>query len=123
MNPPVRVRHHGAADRAGVVSVPILKPISGHTGLAKARDYLERDGRALAHDFLNLDAPELGGDGELPTYGEFDWAEAMDATRAEFGNDTAWAAGGHAPTSTTSSRPTRGTQRASQRSGMSPCHG
>ena len=68
----------------------ILKPISGHTGLAKARAYLERDGRALARDFLNLDAPELPSDGPLPSYGEFDWASVMDATRAEFGNDAPW---------------------------------
>ena len=68
----------------------ILKPISGHTGLAKARAYLERDGRALARDFLNLDAPELESDEDLPSYGEFDWASVMDATRAEFGNDAPW---------------------------------
>ena len=68
----------------------ILKPISGHTGLAKARAYLERDGRALARDFLNLDAPELESDEDLPSYGEFDWASVMDATRAEFGNDVPW---------------------------------
>ena len=72
------------------MSVTILKPISGHTGLAKARAYLERDGRALARDFLNLDAPELPSDGPLPSYGEFDWASVMDATRAEFGNDAPW---------------------------------
>ncbi|MBQ6491321.1 MAG: relaxase/mobilization nuclease domain-containing protein [Atopobiaceae bacterium] len=70
--------------------MPILKPISGHTGLAKARDYLERGSRALARDFLNLDAPELASDEELPSYGEFDWAAVMDATRTEFGNDAAW---------------------------------
>ena len=51
------------------MSVTILKPISGHTGLAKARAYLERDGRALARDFLNLHAPELPSDGPLPPYG------------------------------------------------------
>lgn len=68
----------------------ILKPISGHTGLAKARAYLEQDGRALARDFLNLDAPELASDEELPSYGEFDWASVMDATRTEFGNDAPW---------------------------------
>lgn len=75
---------------AEVVSVTILKPISGHTGLDKARAYLERDDRALAHDFLNLDAPELADGSRLPAYGKYDWASAMGATRAEFGNDAAW---------------------------------
>lgn len=70
--------------------MPYIKPISGHTGLAKAKRYLERDGRALASDFLNLDAPIEGHDGDLPRHGEFDWASSMDATRHAAGNDLPW---------------------------------
>ncbi len=70
--------------------MPVLKPISGHTGLAAAQEYLERGGRALAHDYINLDAPEEGIEGPLPEYGPFDWARVMDETRAELGNDRAW---------------------------------
>lgn len=61
--------------------MPILKPISGHTSCAGIYRYLTKNDRALAHDFLNLDAPENG---------EFDWAEAMDETRHAYRNDTPW---------------------------------
>jgi hypothetical protein len=71
--------------------VPYVKPISGHTRLDGAQRYLERDGRALARDFLNMDAPleGLGKDG-LPDYGDYDWASVMDATREALGNDAPW---------------------------------
>lgn len=61
--------------------MPILKPISGHTSCAGVYRYLTRNGRALARDYLNLDAPEKG---------EFDWAAAMDETRHAYRNDTPW---------------------------------
>jgi hypothetical protein len=61
--------------------VPILKPISGHTSCAGVYRYLTKNGRALAHDFLNIDAPEEGS---------FDWAAVMDETRHAYRNDTPW---------------------------------
>lgn len=35
----------------------IVKAISGHTGARGVMSYLERDGRALARDFLNIGDP------------------------------------------------------------------
>ena len=69
--------------------MPYIKPISGHTTLGAAQRYLERDGRALARDFLNLEPPIVGltDDGE-PVYGAYDWASVMDTTRAMMGNNT-----------------------------------
>lgn len=69
--------------------MPYIKPISGHTTLGAAQRYLERDGRALARDFINLEPPIIGlsDDGE-PVYGAYDWASTMDTTRAMMGNDT-----------------------------------
>lgn len=68
--------------------MPYIKPITGHTTLGAAQRYLERDGRALARDFVNLEPPIIGlsDDGE-PVYGAYDWASVMDATRATLGND------------------------------------
>ena len=69
--------------------MPFVKPISGHTRLGAAQRYLERDGRALAHDYLNLDPPMEGLDESgLPVYQEYDWAAIMDATREMQGNDS-----------------------------------
>lgn len=71
--------------------MPLIKPISGHTGLQSAKRYFEKNGRALAHDYINLDVPmETLDEHGLPTYGEYDWARTMDATRKAFGNDTSW---------------------------------
>lgn len=61
--------------------MPILKPISGHTSCADVYRYLTKNGRALARDFLNIDAPEEEG---------FDWAAVMDETRHAYRNDTPW---------------------------------
>jgi hypothetical protein len=72
------------------VTVPIIKPISGHTGCAGVMRYLEKDGRALAVDYLNLPAPEIEPGAELPSYLTYDWAREMDATRAAAGNDIPW---------------------------------
>jgi len=68
--------------------MPFIKAISGHTRLGAAQRYLEKEGRALARDFLNLDAPMegLGVDG-LPEYGDYDWSSVMDGTREKLGND------------------------------------
>ena len=69
--------------------MPFVKPISGHTKLGAAQRYLEREGRALARDFLNLDAPMAGiGEDGLPGYREYDWASIMDETREKLGNDS-----------------------------------
>lgn len=66
-----------------------VKAISGHTRLGAAQRYLERDGRALARDFLNLDALTEGiDDGSGPDHREFDWASEMDWTRERLGNDS-----------------------------------
>ena len=69
--------------------MPLVKPISGHTRLGAAQRYLEREGRALARDFLNLDVPMEGLDGSgMPVYQDYDWASVMDATREMRGNDS-----------------------------------
>ena len=52
--------------------MPYVKFIAGHTGTGPIRGYLQRNGRALAVDYLNMDAPVLQGNlGELPVYGGF----------------------------------------------------
>jgi len=38
--------------------MPLLKPISSHTFCKGACRYPTKDGRALASDYLNLDAPK-----------------------------------------------------------------
>ena len=69
--------------------MPYVKPISGHTKLGAAQRYLEKEGRALARDFLNLDAPMAGiGEDGLPEYRDYDWASIMDETREKLGNDS-----------------------------------
>lgn len=71
--------------------MPYVKFIAGHTGTGAIRSYLQRNGRALAVDYLNLDAPILQGNlGELPVYGDFDWSAAMDRTRRDYGTDSGW---------------------------------
>ena len=55
----------------------IVKAISGHTGTRGVMRYLERGGRALARDFLNVDTPIEGWEGDLPRYGACDWAAEM----------------------------------------------
>ena len=60
--------------------MPAIKAISGHTGLAAARRYLERDGRALARDLLHFsridEAVRQSGRG----VDDFEWDVAMDET-------------------------------------------
>ena len=63
--------------------MPLLKPISGHMSCKGVYRYLTKDGRALAADYLNLDAPDREGD-------DFDWAAVMDDTRSRWRNDTPW---------------------------------
>jgi len=60
----------------------MLKSIAGHTSTRGIRRYLTRKNRALAADYLNIDAP--------PDDRAFDWAAVMDSTRRAFGNDLPW---------------------------------
>lgn len=70
--------------------MPILKVISGHGSTAGIKKYLEKDGRALARDFLNLPIDEwLSDDNELASI-FIDWSKEMDATRELFGTGVAW---------------------------------
>lgn len=71
--------------------MPILKAISGHTGVHGIKAYLEKADRALARDFFNLswDEREMGGyDGEDKA--TVPWDIEMDETRTEFGHDREW---------------------------------
>lgn len=52
--------------------------------------YLEKEGRALAHDFQRMNVPAVGDGPSGPEYASFDWASMMDDTRESFGNDLAW---------------------------------
>ena len=68
--------------------MPELKPISGHTGCYFIRRYLEKNDRAIARDYFNLDAWDeraMEGYDESPKAG-IDWAREMDAFRELHGN-------------------------------------
>lgn len=67
--------------------MPILKPISGHTGCQNIQRYLEKGGRALAHDFFNLSWDEREDDDDEELKSEVHWADEMDETRRRAGND------------------------------------
>jgi len=60
--------------------MPLVKCINGHTGCAAAERYLERDGRAIGHDFINLDCVERDD-------GSIGWASAMDGLGALYENN------------------------------------
>ena len=57
--------------------MPYLKPIKGHTSVKGVKRYLERDGRALARDFINITDDWEGRD----------WADQMDWSRRVWDND------------------------------------
>lgn len=63
----------------------MLKTIASHTSARGICRYLTRKNRALASDYINIDAPD-------PAHPEatFDWARVMDSTRRAFGNDLPW---------------------------------
>ena len=63
----------------------MLKTVAGHTSARGICRYLTRKNRALASDYINIDAPD-------PTHPDaaFDWARVMDSTRRAFGNDLPW---------------------------------
>lgn len=63
----------------------MLKTIAGHTSARGIYRYLTRKNRALASDYINIDAPNLAHP-EM----SFDWARVMDSTRRAFGNDLPW---------------------------------
>lgn len=67
--------------------MPILKPISGHTSCQNIQQYLEKGGRALAHDFFNLSWDEREDDDDEMLKAEVHWADEMDETRRRAGND------------------------------------
>lgn len=60
-------------------AMPTPKHIPGHTSCAGVYRYLAKNGRALARDFLNIDAPQEEG---------FGWAAVMDETRHAYRNET-----------------------------------
>lgn len=62
--------------------MPYVKCISGHTSARSVQLYLERGGRALATDFLNIDAPVSGVRDGLEDHGRIDWWRETDRTRA-----------------------------------------
>ena len=68
--------------------MPILKPISGHTGCRNVRKYLEKNGRAIARDFFNLswDEREMSGYDQAGKEA-VEWDREMDRMRTSFGND------------------------------------
>ncbi len=67
--------------------MPILKPISGHTSCQNIQRYLEKGGRALAHDFFNLSWDEREDDDDEALKSVVRWADEMDETRRRAGND------------------------------------
>lgn len=62
-------------------AVPLVKCINVHTGCAATERYLERDGRAIGHDFINLACIERE-DGSV-----IGWAAEMNEFRSLYGND------------------------------------
>lgn len=60
--------------------MPLVKCINGHTDCAAAERYLERGGRAIGHDFINLGCMEREDGGAVG------WATEMDELRALYGN-------------------------------------
>ncbi|MCQ5091311.1 relaxase/mobilization nuclease domain-containing protein [Slackia exigua] len=70
--------------------MPYVKCISGHTSARFIQRYLEKNDRALATDFVNIDVPVKGVRAGLEDYEPFDWWCEMDQTRSDFGNDTPW---------------------------------
>ncbi|WP_165046335.1 relaxase/mobilization nuclease domain-containing protein [Adlercreutzia sp. ZJ138] len=67
--------------------MPVLKPISGHTSCQNIQRYLEKGGRALAHDYFNLSWDEREDDDDEELKSEVCWADEMDELRRLTGND------------------------------------
>lgn len=58
----------------------MLKTINGHAHCHFIQNYLEKDGRAIAHDFVNLDGRDE----------QRNWSYFMDKAREGFGTDIGW---------------------------------
>lgn len=70
--------------------MPILKVISGHGGTGGIRNYLEKNGRALGRDFLNLPVEEWITEDQGGATLRVEWDAEMDATRRAYGTDAPW---------------------------------
>ena len=70
--------------------MPILKVISGHGGTGGIRNYLEKNGRALGRDFLNLPVEEWITEDRGGATLRVEWDAEMDATRRAYGTDAPW---------------------------------
>ncbi|WP_165047593.1 MULTISPECIES: relaxase/mobilization nuclease domain-containing protein [unclassified Adlercreutzia] len=70
--------------------MPILKVISGHGSTGGIRNYLEKGGRALGRDFLNLPFEEWTVEDRDGKALDVEWDAEMDATRRAYGTDEPW---------------------------------
>lgn len=70
--------------------MPILKVISGHGGTGGIRNYLEKGGRALGRDFLNLPFDDWMVEDRGGVALDIQWDIEMDATRRAYGTDSPW---------------------------------
>lgn len=70
--------------------MPILKVISGHGGTGGIRRYLEKGGRALGRDFLNLPLEEWMVENRGEDALDVEWDIEMDETRRAYGGDRPW---------------------------------
>lgn len=70
--------------------MPILKVISGHGNTGRIRRYLEKDGRALGRDFMNLPMEEWIEETRDEQSIAIDWDAEMDATRRACGGNDSW---------------------------------
>lgn len=70
--------------------MPILKAIAGHGNTGGIRAYLEKNGRALGRDFLNLPVEEwIEETGGVPQV-TLAWDKEMDDTRAAHNGNDPW---------------------------------
>ncbi|WP_172136447.1 relaxase/mobilization nuclease domain-containing protein [Adlercreutzia sp. ZJ473] len=70
--------------------MPILKVISGHGGTGGIRNYLEKGGRALGCDLLNLPFDDWAVEDRGGEALDVEWDAEMDATRRAYGTDASW---------------------------------
>lgn len=70
--------------------MPILKAIAGHGGTGGIRNYLEKGGRALGRDFLNLPVEEWITEDRDGVPVRVEWDVEMDRTRRSYGGDLPW---------------------------------
>lgn len=70
--------------------MPILKVISGHGGTGGIRNYLEKGGRALGRDFLNLPFEDWMVEDRGGQMLNIEWDVEMDATRRDYGTNAPW---------------------------------